>query len=87
MSATDQFYLMATRCCGGQRPVLFFITLLFCELSVSIVYHPFNNYKKKFTLYHNLIIYGLLKFTDLNVYVLREISNFICVKKTLEMLW
>lgn len=35
ISATDQFYLMATRCCGGQRPVLFFITLLFCELNVS----------------------------------------------------
>lgn len=32
--AQEQFFLMATRCCMGQRPLLFFITLLFTVLGV-----------------------------------------------------
>ena len=35
MSAMEQFTLMATKCCAGQRPLLFFITLLFTVLGVS----------------------------------------------------
>lgn len=31
-TAQEQFFLMATRCCMGQRPLLFFITLLFTVL-------------------------------------------------------
>ncbi|XP_071163274.1 ubiquitin carboxyl-terminal hydrolase 9X-like isoform X2 [Mytilus edulis] len=50
ISATDQFYLMATRCCGGQRPVLFFITLLFCELNDSV-----REYAKQANEYFNLL--------------------------------
>ena len=33
--AQEQFFLMATRCCMGHRPLLFFITLLFTVLGVS----------------------------------------------------
>lgn len=32
----EQFFLMATRCCMGHRPLLFFITLLFTVLGVSV---------------------------------------------------
>lgn len=32
--AQEQFFLMATRCCMGHRPLLFFITLLFTVLGV-----------------------------------------------------
>ena len=35
LSASEQFNLMATRCCAGQRPLLFFITLLFTVLGVG----------------------------------------------------
>ena len=35
LSAMEQFTLMATKCCAGQRPLLFFITLLFTVLGVS----------------------------------------------------
>ena len=34
--AQEQFFLMATRCCMGHRPLLFFITLLFTVLGVSV---------------------------------------------------
>ncbi|CAB1346501.1 unnamed protein product, partial [Coregonus sp. 'balchen'] len=34
--AQEQFFLMATRCCMGHRPLLFFITLLFTVLGVRI---------------------------------------------------
>lgn len=54
--AQEQFFLMATRCCMGHRPLLFFITLLFTVLGVSccclgfiknIIYpHPFKKKKK-----------------------------------------
>ena len=37
--AQEQFFLMATRCCMGQRPLLFFITLLFTVLGVSAATH------------------------------------------------
>ncbi|XP_064639618.1 probable ubiquitin carboxyl-terminal hydrolase FAF-X isoform X3 [Lineus longissimus] len=33
VSATDQFHLMATKCTGGGRPLIFFITLLFTVLA------------------------------------------------------
>uniref|UniRef100_H2M4X8 ubiquitinyl hydrolase 1 n=1 Tax=Oryzias latipes TaxID=8090 RepID=H2M4X8_ORYLA len=33
--AQEQFFLMATRCCMGHRPLLFFITLLFTVLGVT----------------------------------------------------
>ncbi|OWF40886.1 probable ubiquitin carboxyl-terminal hydrolase FAF-X isoform X2 [Mizuhopecten yessoensis] len=36
VAGAEQFYLMATRCCGGTRPMVFFITLLFCELNESV---------------------------------------------------
>lgn len=36
VAAAEQFCLMATRCCGGTRPMVFFITLLFCELSEAV---------------------------------------------------
>lgn len=35
--AQEQFFLMATRCCMGHRPLLFFITLLFTVLGVSVL--------------------------------------------------
>ncbi|KAI1241520.1 hypothetical protein IHE44_0004993 [Lamprotornis superbus] len=34
--AQEQFFLMATRCCMGQRPLLFFITLLFTVLGDEV---------------------------------------------------
>ncbi|CAH1782281.1 unnamed protein product [Owenia fusiformis] len=33
VSATEQFLLMATKCCAGHRPLVFFVTLLFTVLS------------------------------------------------------
>lgn len=39
--AQEQFFLMATRCCMGHRPLLFFITLLFTVLGVSGFIHCF----------------------------------------------
>ncbi|XP_061917685.1 probable ubiquitin carboxyl-terminal hydrolase FAF-X isoform X1 [Entelurus aequoreus] len=33
--AQEQFFLMATRCCMGQRPLLFFITLLFTVMGTT----------------------------------------------------
>lgn len=40
--AQEQFFLMATRCCMGQRPLLFFITLLFTVLGVSCQIEGFS---------------------------------------------
>lgn len=34
--AAEQFFQMATKCNSGNRPLLFFITLLFTVLSVSV---------------------------------------------------
>ncbi|KAK3094503.1 hypothetical protein FSP39_002606 [Pinctada imbricata] len=50
ISATDSFYLMATKCCNGSRPMIFFITLLFCELNESVKEHSKQSHE-----YFNLL--------------------------------
>ncbi len=42
VSATEQFLMMATKCCTGQRPLIFFITLLFTVLSVSQIFSCYS---------------------------------------------
>ncbi|XP_031549243.1 probable ubiquitin carboxyl-terminal hydrolase FAF-X isoform X2 [Actinia tenebrosa] len=43
-SAADQFFLMATRCSNGHRPIVFFITLLFTVLMNTVKEHPLHSH-------------------------------------------
>ncbi|EDO35056.1 predicted protein [Nematostella vectensis] len=43
-SAADQFFLLATRCSPGHRPIIFFITLLFTVLMNTVKEHPSSSH-------------------------------------------
>ncbi|NWX85827.1 USP9X hydrolase, partial [Nothoprocta pentlandii] len=55
--AQEQFFLMATRCCMGQRPLLFFITLLFTVLG-STARERAKHSGDYFTLLRHLLNYA-----------------------------
>ncbi|KAI2660738.1 putative ubiquitin carboxyl-terminal hydrolase FAF-X [Labeo rohita] len=55
--AQEQFFLMATRCCMGQRPLLFFITLLFTVLG-STAKERAKHAADYFTLLRHLLNYA-----------------------------
>ncbi|XP_060689535.1 probable ubiquitin carboxyl-terminal hydrolase FAF-X isoform X2 [Hemiscyllium ocellatum] len=55
--AQEQFFLMATRCCMGHRPLLFFITLLFTVLA-STARERAKHSSDYFTLLRHLLNYA-----------------------------
>ncbi|XP_038658040.1 probable ubiquitin carboxyl-terminal hydrolase FAF-X isoform X2 [Scyliorhinus canicula] len=55
--AQEQFFLMATRCCMGHRPLLFFITLLFTVLA-STARERAKHSADYFTLLRHLLNYA-----------------------------
>ncbi|XP_026874273.2 probable ubiquitin carboxyl-terminal hydrolase FAF-X isoform X1 [Electrophorus electricus] len=55
--AQEQFFLMATRCCMGHRPLLFFITLLFTVLA-STAKERATHAADYFTLLRHLLNYA-----------------------------
>ncbi|XP_023249413.1 probable ubiquitin carboxyl-terminal hydrolase FAF-X, partial [Seriola lalandi dorsalis] len=55
--AQEQFFLMATRCCMGHRPLLFFITLLFTVLG-STAKERAKHAGDYFTLLRHLLNYA-----------------------------
>ncbi|XP_043927770.1 probable ubiquitin carboxyl-terminal hydrolase FAF-X [Protopterus annectens] len=55
--AQEQFFLMATRCCMGHRPLLFFITLLFTVLG-STARERAKHAADYFTLLRHLLSYA-----------------------------
>ncbi|CAH3106557.1 unnamed protein product [Porites lobata] len=58
-STADQFFLVATRCSQGHRPLIFFITLLFTVLLDSIKDHAGSSYEY-FSLFCKLLAHAYM---------------------------
>lgn len=58
-STAEQFFLIATRCSHGHRPLIFFITLLFTVLVNSIKDHAGSSYEY-FSLFCKLLAHAFL---------------------------
>uniref|UniRef100_T1IZS4 ubiquitinyl hydrolase 1 n=1 Tax=Strigamia maritima TaxID=126957 RepID=T1IZS4_STRMM len=57
VSAAEQFLLIATKCSGGQQPLIFFITLLFTVLLTTVKEHA-KNCHEYFQLFCRLLNYA-----------------------------
>jgi hypothetical protein len=58
----EQFFLMATRCSDGHRPLIFLITLLFSVLTVSSFFYISRIYVKILSKHRLQVEYKLPRF-------------------------